>query len=96
MTACLDVGADLEARDEDGNTTLHLAATYGYVLGDDQYHAGPAIEALLDAGANAMVWNAAGETTWDLVQGNEALQGADGYWRLNDARFGAHGGRGAR
>ena len=56
---------------------------------------GPAIEALLDAGANAMARNAAGETPWDLAQANEALQGADGYWRLNDARFDAPGGGGA-
>ena len=59
-------------------------------------HAGPGHQALLDAGANAMARNAAGETPWDLAQANEALQGTDGYWRLNDARFGAPGGGGTR
>ena len=38
---------------------------------------------------------AAGETAWDLAQANEVLQGTDGYWRMNDARFGAPGGGGA-
>ena len=99
IAALLAAGADLEARDEDGNTPLHRAAAYGVVYGDDpdaRFHAGRAIEALLDAGANAMARNAAGETAWDLAQANEALQGADGYWRLNNARFGAPGGGGTR
>ena len=50
-------------------------------------HAGDAIEALLDAGADAMTRNAAGRTPWDLAQENELLRNSDGYWRLNDARF---------
>ena len=92
--AVLAAGANLEARDEDGNTPLHRAAAFGYVRGDNRVHAGPAIEALLDAEANAMARNAAGETPWDLAQANEALQGTDGYWRLNDARFDVPGGAG--
>ena len=84
----LAAGANLEARDEDGSTPLHLAASYGYVFSDDdRRHSGPAIEALLDAGADAVARNAAGETPWDLAEANEPLQGTDGYWRLNDARF---------
>ena len=87
----LSAGANLEARDEDGNTSLHLAAQYvnEYVIGN---HAGAAIEALLDAGADATARNAAGQTPWDLAEDNEALKGADAYWRLNDARFETPGG----
>ena len=88
-------GANPMARDEYGNTPLHRAAAYGFVFGDDpddRRHAGLAIEALLDVGADPIVRNAAGETPWDLAQDNEALQGTDGYWRLNDARFEPPGG----
>ena len=83
----------MEARDEDGNTPLHLAAqhVHDYVIGDNDPHAGAAIEALLDAGADAAARNAAGKTPGDLAQANEALQGSDAYWRLNDARFNAPG-----
>ena len=74
--------ADVEARDDDGNTPLHIAAKH------DRYgHAGDAIEALLDAGASPTARNAAGQTPWELASGNEELNGSDAYWRLNEARF---------
>ena len=96
----LAAGAELEVRDKDGNTPLHRAAKYVHFdfpdnvkyLGDDDPHAGGAIEALLDAGADPMAPNAAGETPWDLAKANKALKGSDAYWRLNEARFEAPGG----
>ena len=65
---------------------LHLAASYsvGGVL-----HGGEAIALLWDAGADPTSRNAAGRTPWDLAQENGVLQGSDGYWQLNDARFNA-------
>ena len=79
MTALLQAGANLEARDEYSGTPLHRAA---------ELSKNPAvIKVMLDAGADTAARNAAGKTPWDLVQVNDALKGSDAYWRLNDARF---------
>ena len=91
--ALIAAGANIEARDGRGETPLHLAArpasdfyrTSSFV--DTVPHFGHAIEALLDAGANASALNEDDQTPWDLAQANDALRGSDGYWRLNDARF---------
>ena len=80
-------GANVDARDERGDTALHLAAQHSYSGRYYLSHADHAIEALLDAGANATARNAAGRTPWDFAQANESLSGSDAYWRLNEARF---------
>ena len=90
VEALAAVDADVSARDEDDNTPLHLAARYAFKPEDrpeDWQHAGDAVVALLNAGANANARNTAGRTPWDLAQENEVLRGSDAYWRLNDARF---------
>ena len=101
VEALLAAGANLEARearDADGNTPLHWASVWVHsdypdlrsVYGRDWVpHAGFAIEALLEAGANPAARNADGKIPWDLAEENEALNGSDAYWRLNDARFNA-------
>ena len=83
IEALLAAGANLESRDQGGNTPLHRAASFSLLPWD----AGVAIEELLDAGADPTARNNNGKTPWDLAQANEKLQGSDGYWRLNDARF---------
>ena len=57
------------------------------VHSENERHAGDAIDALLNAGADPTARNAAGKTPWDVARANEALQRSDAYWRLNDARF---------
>ena len=85
VQALLAAGAQLNARDADGNTALHVAVSYQ----DEDRHGGIAIAALLDAGADPIARNAAGEFPWDLADENDVLRGSDGYWLLNDARFNA-------
>ena len=45
------------------------------------------VQALLAAGTELEARNSACPTPWNLAQENEALQGTDAYWRLNEARF---------
>ena len=86
VAALLTHGADLNARDVDGNTALHLAAHC-----ENCDLASEIILTLLDAGADAGLRNVQGLTPWDVARenedNNEALSQSDGYWRLNGARF---------
>ena len=67
-----------EARAEGGFTPLHFAASQG---------AAEAVNALLDAGANAKARDENGGLLFDLAESNEKLKGTDAWWRLHDARF---------
>ena len=78
VTACLQAGADLNARNEDGETPLHVATAA------NQKPA--AITMLLDAGADPNARDKYGKTPGDLAKGNEALKGSDVYRRLNDGQ----------
>ena len=78
MQPLLAAGADVMARDEDGSTPLHWAASNGTPAN---------IQALLDAGADAKAKNKHGHTPWDYAQNNEKLKGTKGYWALNDAQY---------
>ena len=76
VQALLDAGAALEARDGFGNTPLMEAA---------RNNANPEVlQALIDAGADATARNDDGDSAWDLIKDNEALQGTDVYQRLNE------------
>lgn len=87
FNALLAHGADINAQDEEGNTRLHLEAGCSDV--SDCYFASETLISLLDAGADATIRNAQGQTPWDLASANEdeEFSGSDGYWRLNEARF---------
>ena len=78
LQAELSGGADIMARNEDGETPLHYAARYGPPAN---------IQALLAAGADAKVKDEKGKTPWDLAQENKNLKGTKGYWALNDAQY---------
>ncbi len=78
VQAELGSGADVMARDKDGETPLHMAARE-----DD-----PAIIlALLDAGADAKAKDEKFRSPWDYAQENKSLKGTKGYWALNDAQY---------
>ena len=79
MQVLLDAGAGLEAGTEYGGTPLMLAARNN--------ENAAVVQALLDAGAHATATNEDGETAWDLIQENDALEGSPAYWALNDLRF---------
>ncbi|MCY3763441.1 MAG: ankyrin repeat domain-containing protein, partial [Gemmatimonadetes bacterium] len=70
---------DTNARDSNGNTSLHLAARFNKT---------PAVTTmLLDAGADPAARNAEGETPLDFAARNEALENTGAYRRLHDAGF---------
>ena len=47
----------------------------------------PAIEALLQVGADAKALTTAGKLPFDLIKNDAQLKETDGYWKLNQARF---------
>lgn len=68
VRALVAAGADVNARDEEGDTALHLAARYA--------ESDATLKALLDGGADATLRNNAGHTPWDYAQENESLTGS--------------------
>ena len=78
VQALIDAESDPEARDEWGRTPLLHAAFYNQNAA--------VVQALIDAGADATATNKDGETAWDLIQENEALERTPVYWALNDLR----------
>ena len=71
-------GADIIARDKDGETPLHVASR-----GDDS----TTILTLLAAGADAKSQDEKARSPWDYAKENEKLKGTKGYWALNDAQY---------
>ena len=67
----LEAGADPVARDQDGDTPLHIAANWTDDLA--------IIEALLDAGADVTAKNEDGDRPMDLAWD---IRGSEAYWRL--------------
>ena len=81
--AVLAVTAAPNTRAEGGFTPLHEAA----LNNPDP----AAVAALIAGGADPGARDEAGMTPFDYAKDNEALQGTDVYWRLNEAR--SEGGR---
>ena len=73
MTALAQSGANLEARDNDGCTPLHVAARQG---------SAEAVMALLAAGADPNARDRSRKTPWDLAQRNSKLKNTGAYRRL--------------
>ena len=67
------VGADIAARDRDGNTPLHLTNATGIIT------------ALLAAGADANARTDHGLTPYDLASDNSKLTGTDALQMLDEA-----------
>ena len=67
-------GSELDALDIAGRSALMWAAAFA--------SSSEVVEVLLDLGADASLKSHAGETACDLIQDNEALQGASAYRRL--------------
>ena len=80
ITALLNAGADLTARNKDGRTPLHAAAAF---------NENPAIiTTLLDTGADPAARDDKGKTPWNYANmQNEKLKDSDVYWRLNDGQY---------
>ena len=78
VTALLDVGVDIEARDKCGWTALRFAASSGHV---------EVVTALLDAGADPKAKNSDGQIPFDHIEDDNPLNGTDTYWRLYEAQF---------
>ncbi len=69
---------DVEARDKDGYTPLHIAAAVGTPAN---------IAALLEAGASGSAKDKSGKTAFDYAERNIALKGTAAYWSLNNAQY---------
>ena len=82
-------GADINARDKNGETPLHHATRQGVFDGDDNgaQELAATVRVLLMAGAYASIRNAEGKRPIDLAAENESLKGTDTYWQLNDAGY---------
>ena len=79
VSAAIQAGADVNARDEDGLPALMWAASFN--------ENPEVITVLIDAGAEMNARNNKDETAFDLAKKNEHIKGTDAYWKLNDARF---------
>ena len=79
ITRLVKLGADPGARAEGGWTPLHTAA---------RLNANPdVIVRLIELGVDGKARTDDGRAAWDMAQNNEALQGTDAWWLLNDFRF---------
>ena len=79
VACCISQGADLEARDENGGTPLHMAAAFSKTP--------EVVKVLLAAGADPSARGDVGVIPVELVPDDSPLRGTDVYWRLNEGRY---------
>ncbi len=73
----LDSGTNIDIRDMDGKTPLHLAADKSQIPG--------LVDMLLEHGADDVAQDKSGKTPSDYAQTNKALKGTKAFLRLNAA-----------
>jgi ankyrin repeat protein len=79
VTLLLERGADIEARDDGGNTPLMVAA--------EQSSTPAILTLLLEKGADPLAEDKYGRRAIDIVQWNDDLKGTEAYWKLRDRTF---------
>ena len=79
ITAFIEAGADVNARDEYGKTPLHWAA--------ESNTNADIINLLIEAGADGSLESDDGRTPFDYAKVAGAIQNTDAYWALNDAQY---------
>ena len=90
-------GADINARDKNGRTSLHHATSQHPLDGEEHVaqELAATVRVLLMAGADVSIRDEAGRRPIDLAAENEHFKGTDAYWQLNDAGYETRGETGA-
>jgi ankyrin repeat protein len=83
VKSLLDFGANVNARNEHGDTPLHS------LVQDKECAKNPfqVAKALIEAGADGKAKNKNGKTPFDLANENRLLKETETYWLLNDALY---------
>jgi ankyrin repeat protein len=85
VKSLLAAGADVNARDEDGDTPLHFAARMG--SDDEGAKYSEVARVLIAAGATGSIQNKEGKTAFDVASDKLKQTDPELYWRLNDLRY---------
>ena len=79
LKTLIKAGANLDAREKNGSTPLHLAASS---------NKNPEVlKTLINAGASLKARTKDGLTFLDFMEQNKALKGSQLYWELRDAQY---------
>jgi ankyrin repeat protein len=78
LTELVQAGAHINAKNQDGNTPLILAA---------KISTPEVITTLLQLGADLKIKNNSGKIALDYAKENYRLRNTDAFWKLNDASY---------